>query len=118
MKNLISILAFIFFLTGNLYSQNTEVIKLSAPDTSRGLPVMSALSKRASASVFDEKEMNIKDISDLLWAANGINRPESGKRTAASSYNAQDIDLYLFLKSGVFLYNPKEHQLELKVSGD
>lgn len=62
--------------------------------------------------------MKIKDISDLLWAANGINRAGSGKRTAASSYNAQDIDLYLFLKAGVYIYNPKDHQIELVVSGD
>lgn len=79
---------------------------------------MKALAHRASASSYDTAEMKIKDISDLLWAANGINRAGSGKRTAASSYNAQDIDLYLFLKAGVYIYNPKDHQIELVVSGD
>jgi hypothetical protein len=42
--------------------------------------------------------LNLKDISDLLWAANGINRPESGKRTAPSARNAQDIDVYAVMK--------------------
>jgi SagB-type dehydrogenase family enzyme len=100
------------------FAQTPQIIKLSPPDTLRGIPVMKALTHRASASSYDTAEMKINDISDLLWAANGINRPESGKRTAASSYNSQDIDLYLFLKNGVYIYNPKEHQIELVTSGD
>jgi SagB-type dehydrogenase family enzyme len=100
------------------FAQTPQIIKLSPPDTLRGIPVMKALTHRASASSYDTAEMKINDISDLLWAANGINRPESGKRTAASSYNSQDIDLYLFLKTGVYIYNPKEHQIELLTSGD
>ena len=80
-------------MNGITYSQLPQILKLSPPDTLRGIPVMKALANRASASSYDTSEMKIRDISDLLWAANGINRPESGKRTAASSYNAQDIDL-------------------------
>lgn len=102
----------------NAYSQKMERIKLNQPDTSRGIPVMKALSHRASASSFDTLELSNKDLSDLLWAGNGINRPETGKRTAASSYNSQDIDIYVFMQKGVFLYNPKENSLDPVVSGD
>lgn len=110
----------LFLISLNIITnaQPPQIIKLTPPDTLRGIPVMKALAHRASASSYDTAEMKIKDISDLLWAANGINRPESGKRTAASSYNSQDIDVYIFLTTGVYLYNPKENQLDLKVSGD
>lgn len=110
----------LFLISLNILTnaQPPQIIKLTPPDTLRGIPVMKALAHRASASSYDTAEMKIKDISDLLWAANGINRAGSGKRTAASSYNAQDIDLYLFLKAGVYIYNPKDHQIELVVSGD
>lgn len=102
----------------NVYSQKMERIKLNQPDTTRGIPMMKALSHRASASSFDTLELSHKDISDLLWAGNGINRPETGKRTAASSYNSQDIDIYVFQRTGVFLYNPKENSLDPVISGD
>ena len=102
----------------SLSAQDIKTIKLNPPDTKRGLPVMKALSLRASASKFDTTRLNLQDMSDLLWAANGINRPESGKRTAPSAMNAQDIDVYAVLKSGVYLYNAKEQCLEFVTNGD
>jgi hypothetical protein len=57
-------------------------------------------------------------LSDLLRAATGVNRPETGKRTAPSAMNTQGIDLYVFMKDGVYLYDCKNHQLELIVDGD
>jgi nitroreductase len=50
---------------------------------------MEALSVRASVREWSDKDLSLQDLSDLLWAANGINRPESKKRTAASAQNAQ-----------------------------
>ena len=117
MKQMLSILTLICIAVF-ANAQSSMHIKLSAPDFSRSATVMTALSQRSSASAYDTTEMNIKTISDLCWAANGINRQESGKRTAASSYNAQDIDVYLFLTTGAYIYNPKDHQLELVVAGD
>ena len=64
---------------------------------------------------------NTKKINyekDHLWAANGINRPESGKRTAPSAMNSQDIDVYAVMKSGVYLYNTKNHCLDFITVGD
>lgn len=74
---------------------------------------MKAMSLRASASDWDSTDLDLQDLSDLLWAANGINRPETGKRTAPSAHNAQDIDIYVAMKSGVYLYDAERHLLEL-----
>ncbi|HPI19736.1 MAG TPA: SagB/ThcOx family dehydrogenase [Candidatus Kapabacteria bacterium] len=99
-------------------SKSQDIIKLNPPDKSRGLPVMTALSERASVREFDTTSISIQDISDLLWAANGVNRPDEGKRTAPSAINAQDIDIYVFLKDAVCHYNAEEHSLIKKVNGD
>lgn len=109
----------IFLCTGfSSIAQPDTIIKLPAPDLNRGEPVMKALTNRSSTTYMDTRHMSLNDISDILWAANGINRPESGKRTAASAINAQDVDVYLFLKKGAYIYNPKLHQLELVTEGD
>ncbi len=102
-------------LASSLLAQN---IKLNPPDTDRGLPVMKALELRASAKEFDSKPLILQDLSDLLWAAIGINRPESGKRTAPSAINAQDIDVYVVMKKGIYLYNAQKHILEFVTEGD
>jgi nitroreductase len=61
--------------------------------------------KRQSNRTFDTKELTHQDLSDLLWAANGINRPESKKRTAPSAMNAQDVDIYVCMADGTYLYD-------------
>ena len=81
-----------------------KVIKLPKPNLNRAGAVMKALS--------------LADLSDLLWAANGINRPESGKRTAPSALNKQDVDVYVVLPEGSYLYDAKNHQLTLVSEGD
>ena len=105
-------------LASSVFAQNTTTLHLNPPDTDRGLPVMKALTLRASASDWDSTQLDLQDLSDLLWAANGINRPESGKRTAPSALNAQDIDIYVCMKSGVYLYDAKKNLLELVVADD
>jgi nitroreductase len=120
MKNLVIIgllLSTIFCLS---YAQGKEpvMLQLTPPDTARGLPVMKAFKVRASASDFDTVMLSDQDLSDLIWAANGINRPESGKRTAPSATNAQDVDIYVCLKQGTYLYDEKKHALDLVAEGD
>ena len=106
------------FLANVLYSQNNESITLNKPSSERGMSVIEALAERYSAREFDSKPLNLQDISDLLWAANGVNRAESGKRTAPSAINAQDVDVYLFDNKGVYLYDAQKHTLVLVISGD
>jgi SagB-type dehydrogenase family enzyme len=115
---LIVIISIITVFTSSLFAQGTKTIVLNPPDITRGLPVMKALSLRASATEFDTSRINLQDLSDLLWASNGVNRPEVGKRTAPSARNAQDIDVYVFMKSGIYLYDAKKHLLELIVDSD
>jgi nitroreductase len=117
MKRFLSLLLFSAIL-GNLYSQELKPVALNPPDKTRGLPVMQAFDKRASASVFTGEKLKLQDLSDLLWAANGINRPELKKRTAPSAMNAQDIDIYVFLAEGVYLYNAAVNLLDPVIAGD
>ena len=99
-------------------AQELKSIKLNAPNKKRGLPVMEALSVRASVREWSDKDLSLQDLSDLLWAANGINRPENGKRTASSAMNAQDVDIYVFMKDGVYLYDAGQHALNPVAAGD
>ena len=79
---------------------------------------MKALSERQSTREYASKALSLADLSDLLWAANGINRPESGKRTAPSALNKQDVDVYVILPEGSYVYDAKNHQLNLVSEGD
>ncbi len=116
MKTMIMIIFAVF--SSSLFARDNETVILNPPDTTRGLPVMKALALRASPTLFDTTSLNMQDLSDLLWAANGVNRKESAKRTAPSAQNAQDIDVYVFVPSAVYLYNAVKHVLELVVEGD
>lgn len=64
---------------------------------------MEVLSVRASAREWSDRDLSLQDLSDLLWAANGLNRPEEKKYTASSAQNAHDVDIYVFMKDGVYL---------------
>lgn len=116
MKKLFVCFCFTLLAT-SLFAQ-AQTIVLNQPDTNRGLPVMKAFALRSSESKFDSTSLKLQDLSDLLWAANGVNRTESGKRTAPSAMNSQDVDVYVILKSGIYLYEAKKHQLELVAAGD
>ncbi len=88
-----------------------KTIKLSEPNKERGLPLMKTLAVRCSAREWSDRDLRLQDMSDLLWAANGINRPEEKKCTASSAQNARDIDVYLFMKDGVYRYDADAHAL-------
>ena len=98
-------------------AQETEIMKLPEPNMKGGMPLMEALSLRQTGREFSDRQLPAQVLSDLLWAAFGVNRPESGKRTAPSAMNLQEIDIYVALAEGLYLFRPEEHDLE-KVSGD
>ncbi len=121
MAKLFLVVAFLLSTFTSVHAQELQKIKLSSPDMDRGASIMKALSLRQTArdtSKWSDKELSLKDLSDLLWAANGINRPDSQKRTAASAMNAQDVDIYVFTKAGVYLYDAAEHALNPVAAGD
>ncbi len=108
---------FLFFSSIIALSEDS-FINLNKPNLDREGTVMQALLQRKSTREFSEKALDLKDLSDLLWAANGINRIESGKRTAPSVLNRQDIDIYVIMSKGAYLYDAKENCLRLIVEGD
>ena len=92
-------------------------ISLPQPTTSGGMPLMDALKNRETTRSFKQDELPLQVLSNLLWAANGINRP-NGKHTAPSSMNYQEIDIFVALKSGIYKYDIKGNNLTLVVQGD
>ncbi len=103
-----------------LWGQSDVPAKITLPEprTSGGMPLMDALNARHTARDFSNRALDQQMLSDLLWAAFGVNRKESGKRTAPSAMNRQEITLYVSLKEGVFTYNAEENALDLVMSGD
>lgn len=113
-------LSFIFaslLLVVTMHAQDMKAIKLNTPDKTRGSSVMKALSDRHSDREYATRDLSLQDLSDLLWAANGINRTD-GKRTAPSALNKQDIDIYVIMKDGAYLYDAKTHTLKPVAKGD
>jgi len=79
---------------------------------------MQALKDRKTSRDFNSEKISLQMLSNLLWAAFGINRPDSGRRTAPSAVNWQEIDLYITLPEGVYLYDAKNHLLQPVSKGD
>jgi SagB-type dehydrogenase family enzyme len=98
-------------------AQEAKIMKLPEPNMKGGMPLMEALKARQTQREFDERQLPTQVLSDLLWAAFGVNRPESGKRTAPSAMNLQEIDVYVALAEGLYLFRAEEHTLE-RISGD
>mgnify|MGYP002596906707 CR=1 FL=1 len=103
-------------LTSWAMAQN-NIIKLPAPSKTGGMPLMEALSKRATNRTMDGEKSLSQQLSDLLWAAWGINR-EDGRRTAPSALNRQEIDLYLIGRKGAYRYDAEAHALVPVAEGD
>lgn len=119
-KILISIAALLIFLGANsiAFAEELRPIELLSPQIEEGKSLTQALKKRQSAREFSEKELPLEIISDLLWAASGVNRPDSGKRTAPTAKNSQEIDIYVAMKKGLYLYNAGKHILDPVMAKD
>lgn len=98
-----------------LTAAENDIRPLPTPRTSGGKSVLQALKERRTVRDFKPDALTPQQLSELLWAGFGINRPEIDHRTAPSAQNTQDIDIYVALADGLFLYEAKPHQLR-KVS--
>jgi nitroreductase len=94
-----------------------DTIKLLAPDTLGGKPLMQTISRRKTDREFDSRNLSLKHLSEVLWVANGINRA-NGKRTVPSAMAYYPLQTYAVLANGIYFYNPQKHQLEPVVKGD
>jgi len=97
-------------------------IQLPQPQTAAGLPLMQALAQRRTTRAFRDQPLPPQTLSNLLWAAFGVNRPRTVKpglgRTAPSAYNSQDIELDVVLAGGVYVYEAEANQLRPIAAGD
>lgn len=87
-----------------------EVLSLPAPDKSGGKPLMQALNERKSSRAFKDDAIPPQQLSNLLWAAFGVNRPD-GRHTAPTARNSQQVRIYAAMANGVWLYDPARHAL-------
>jgi SagB-type dehydrogenase family enzyme len=101
----------------NIQAQELKVIKLNAPDKTRGAAIMKALNDRQSIREYSAESIKPQDLSDLLWAANGINRPD-GKRTAPSCRDFRDVEIFVVFPEGTYYYDFNAHALNPLTAGD
>ncbi len=103
-------------------TQELQPIMLPKPQTDGGKSVLAALQERRTNRSIRAEKLPPQMLSNLLWAAFGVNREKGnfGKagRTAASASNSQEIDLYVALSEGVYLYEAIPHRLTPVVAGD
>jgi len=100
-----------------VYAQELQEIKLNAPNKTRGSVMMKALADRMSVREYDTKALSLQDLSDLLWATNGVNR-DDGRRTAPTASNRQEIDVYAVFAEGAYFYDAQAHTLKPVAKGD
>ena len=118
LKKVFLSMAIIFCFVSSAMAAELSPIKLLPPDMKGGKSLMQSLQERKTSRSFSAKKLPIQALSNLLWSACGINRPDSGKRTAPSASNKQEIDVYVAMEEGLYLYNAKAHVLEPVLKND
>ena len=96
---------------------NAQRLSLPAPDKSGGVPLMQALAQRQSNRNISEEAISQQELSNLLWAAWGVNRPD-GKHTVPTARNKQMVAVYAAMDSGVWYYDSTRHELALALAQD
>lgn len=87
------------------YGQTHNEIKLPDPQLDRGRPLMQVLKDRRTVRAFKTEMLSQQELANVLWAAWGVNRADTGKRTAPSWANWQEVEIYVATASGLYLYN-------------
>ncbi len=110
--NGLSYLCILFLIPFFAFGQKEKTVPLPNPQTDGGKPLMRVLNERKSVREFSTEKLSPQILSNLLWAAFGINRPDDQKRTAPSARNWQEIDIYVTTADGFFLFDAKAHALK------
>jgi len=116
--SLLAIVTILFIAAVVPAGEAPKAVPLPEPQMQGGRPLMQVLKDRSSGRSFSPEKLPPQVLSNLLWAAFGINRPESGHRTAPSARNWQEIDIYVATADGLYLYEPKGHLLRQVLSED
>ena len=118
-KNLLSLAVLVTVLVCTSWglAQDARTIKLPEPKMDGGKPLMEVLKERKTIRSFSTEKLSDQVLSNLLWAAWGVNRPD-GRRTAPSASNMQEIDVYVAKEDGLYLFDAKEHSLKLVLEED
>jgi nitroreductase len=108
--------------TESVMAAELKSIQLPKPEITGGIPLMQALEQRKTTRAFADRPLPLQTLSNLLWAAFGVNRLREVKpglgRTAPSAHNAQDITLDVVLADGVYVYDAEQDLLRPMLSGD
>jgi SagB-type dehydrogenase family enzyme len=112
-----SIAAMSFFCT-TAFTDTLKPVTLLKPQVEGGKPLMQVLKNRSSSRSFSTEKLPLQVLSNLLWAAFGFNRPDTGKRTAPSAVNWQEIDIYVATDQGLYLYDAGRNQLQTILEQD
>ncbi len=92
------------------FAQEVQPIQFPKPQMDGGRPLMQVLRNRKSVREFSDEKLPLPVLSNLLWAAFGVTRPD-GRRTAPSARNWQETDIYVASADGLYLYGAKAHML-------
>lgn len=111
MKNILWAVCAGAILMPFLLGAELDTLYLPSPRSEGGKPLMQVLGERRSSRAFRKEGLSEQVLADLLWAAFGVNRQESGKRTAPSARNWQEIDIYVTMESGCYVYDAARHVL-------
>jgi nitroreductase len=114
---MISLLVCASFLV-TAFADDPKPVQLPEPKLDSGKSLAQVLKERKTSRDYAIDNLPEQTLSSLLWAAFGINRPDSGRRTAPSAYNRQEIDVYVVTPSGAYVYDPKGNALAPIVPGD
>jgi SagB-type dehydrogenase family enzyme len=118
LKKILLSIAVLFCFISTSIAADLAPIKLPPPDMKGGKPLMQCLKDRKTDRSFSTKKLPVEVLSNLLWAASGVNRPDSGKRTAPTAVNWQEIDIYVAMEEGLYLYKAKTHTLDPMLKND
>ena len=123
-KILVGLVFVVVLVAGKIYS--AESVKLPEPQITGGAPINEVIKARRSVREFKEIPLSLQELSQILWASQGITDPKTGHRAAPSAVASYPLKLYLVAKqggvtglpAGVYLYEPKDHSLKEVKKGD
>lgn len=118
MKKFLSALAATLLMSTTAFAAQGDITLPTVGSSGKELSVTQALQQRASSRNFIDKDLKPAQLAKILWAANGLNRPEKGKRVNPVGMGVYSVEVYAVTRTGIYLYDVANHTLRLVASGD